>query len=290
MRVLATNDVLEQWDKVLVFRDPARRGLDGLDVTIAAQFHPLVPDLLVILAVEELAVAALEEVVDPEDPWQPLGPLGEIDIDLQVLAQRDRQEVQVGHRIVLTHAGLANGRCCRFGLDRSAKGDNAMSPVDGFLYWDPGIRIATAIDISADLDTIRIVRVLVQVLKHAQTQREAGICVRSGHGLAILVDLARGPLTLEVDAVLRDRCILAFPVYPAVICPEDVAEDDLMTGRMKRLPLDGVVLAVDAQDDAKHAVLTIDCTHDAIDLAEIGDVVANDALAVQHGGRGLATH
>src|SRR5450756_245373 len=290
MRVLATNDVLEQWDKVLVFRDPARRGLDGLDVTIAAQFHPLVPDLLIILTVEELAVAALEEVVDAEDLWQPLGSLGKIDVDLQVLAQRDRQEVQVGHRVVLTHAGLANGRCCRFGFDRSAKGDNAMSPVDGFLYWDPGIRIATAIDIGADLDTIRIVRVLVQVLKHAQAQREAGICVRSGHGLAILVDLARGPLALEVDAGLGDGCVLALPVYPAVIRPEDVAEDDLMTGCMKCLPLDRIILAVDAQDDAKHAVLAIDCTHDTIELAEIGDVVAHDARSVQHGIPGLATH
>jgi len=70
LRVVAANDTFEQRHKILILRDPACCSLDGSDIPIAAKFHPFIPDLLVVLAIQELAVPALEEVVDPKNPGQ----------------------------------------------------------------------------------------------------------------------------------------------------------------------------------------------------------------------------
>ena len=92
LRVFLAQFFLEQRSEVFILRNPAGRGLDGFHIAVDPQLGPQHPDHLVQLAVEELAVVALEEVVRREDRRDIVHAVGKVQIVLDVLAQRNRRQ------------------------------------------------------------------------------------------------------------------------------------------------------------------------------------------------------
>ena len=94
------------------------------------EFHPLDPDSLIQLTIEELTVF-LDEVVCTEH-LRTFDFLREVQVVLNVAADAHGEEVHVGHHVPGPYAFLTNRRRRGLRLQRGAHGANTVLPTIGF--------------------------------------------------------------------------------------------------------------------------------------------------------------
>ena len=93
--VIGVQVIFEQLLQILILWNVSCRGFDLFDVAVNTKLGLENPDKLITHAVSVISLLVFEEIIDREDRRRIVNAFGEVQIVLNVLAQRDRKEVQV---------------------------------------------------------------------------------------------------------------------------------------------------------------------------------------------------
>ena len=282
-RELGFEMFFEQSGEVIIHRYEAGRRFDCIDIAIDAKLRPENPDELVSHCIQIFPVFASEEIIDGEDEGRFLDAFGKVEIDLDIFAERYRNEVEIRHKVECSDTLLADSSRGGFRFEGSTFQDNTLVPVKGLFNRIPGVTVAASVNHTANGDAIWVVERGVAIVEVRDAEGITGVFVSGRNGIALVIGFTVEPCAGEIGAFGRYFTTHTEPVGFFMSIKEDIGEDDLHWV-CEDLVNDGVVFCADVLDDAEDALFNVDSTDLAAFFAEIGDIISDDCLARQHRG------